>query len=110
MTLYERVGNLVAGHRRRKGLTQQKLAELCGLSPEMISRIENGHNGLRFSRIEDLANALEIDPAELFIADPVPGRDMREPLLNLTAKLARLSDADLVWADQLFDAAFRSRS
>lgn len=110
MTLYERVGKLVAAHRRRLGLTQQALADRCGLSSEMISRIENGHSGLRFSRIIDLSAALEIDPAELFIVDPVPGRDMRQPLLNLTAKLSKLSDAELAWADQLLEAALKSRS
>lgn len=109
MTLYERVGKLLAAHRRRQGLTQQRLADLSGMTPEMISRIENGHSGLRFPRIIGLANALDIDPAELFIADPVPGRDLRPALLDLTAKLSQLSDGELIWVNELLTSALKAR-
>lgn len=110
MDLKKRVGALVSAHRRRRGLTQQKLADAIGMSPDMISRIETGGTGLRFQTIEKLAEALEIDPANLFIVDPAPGRDMRRPLLDLTAKLSGLSDAELIWADRLLDAAMGPRS
>ena len=75
----------------------------------MVARIEVGKTGVRFASIERLANALEVDPAELFIADPDPSRTMRGPLLNVTARLSRLSDRELAWIDMLLDAALSPR-
>lgn len=109
MDLRKRVGNLVALHRRRRGLTQQNLADMIGMSPDMISRIETGGTGLRFPTIEKLSEALEIDPAALFIVDPVPGRDMRKPLVDITVRLSALSDSDLAWVSDLLTSALRSR-
>ncbi|MEQ1515981.1 MAG: helix-turn-helix transcriptional regulator [Usitatibacteraceae bacterium] len=109
MDLRKRVGSLVAIHRRRRGLTQQALADMIDMSPDMISRIETGGTGLRFPTIERLASALEIDPAELFIVDPVPGRDMRKPLVELTLRLSSLSDSDLAWVDELLTSALKAR-
>ena len=40
--LARRIGTRVKDHRRESGLTQKKLAEATGLSPGLISRIENG--------------------------------------------------------------------
>ena len=109
MDLRKRVGTLVGVHRRRRNLTQQQLADRIDMSPDMISRIETGGTGLRFPTIEKLAAALEIDPAELFIADPVPGRDMRRPLVDLTVRLAALSDSDLAWVGELLTSALKAR-
>lgn len=110
MDLRKRVGTLVAVHRRRRGLTQQRLADLAGMSPDMISRIETGGTGLRFPTIEKLSAVLEIDPAQLFIVDADPGRDMRGPLLDLTVRLAALSETDIVWVSELLTAALKARS
>ncbi|TGX54778.1 XRE family transcriptional regulator [Sphingomonas gei] len=109
MDLRKRVGNLVALHRRRRGLTQQALADMIEMSPDMISRIETGGTGLRFPTIEKLAEALEVDPAELFIVDPAPGRDMRRPLIELTVRLSGLSDSDLAWVSELLTSALKGR-
>jgi transcriptional regulator with XRE-family HTH domain len=107
--LKQRFGHLVAANRHRLRLTQGQLAEAADLSEDMISRIETGVTGARFPTIERLAGALGIDPGELFSADFVPGRPVRIPLRNLTAKLSRLSDRDLEWAERILDAAVASR-
>jgi transcriptional regulator with XRE-family HTH domain len=51
-------------HSRRKSL--RVIAELAGISPSYLSRIENGERALdRRSLIVALANALEVAPTEL---------------------------------------------
>lgn len=107
MDLRKRVGGLVAAHRRSRGLTQQKLSELVGMSPDMISRIETGGTGIRFSTIEKLAKALDVDPAELFTVNTIHGRDMRRLLVDLTATLSSLSDRELVWVSDLLRCALK---
>jgi transcriptional regulator with XRE-family HTH domain len=105
-----RFGRLVAAHRKRKGLTQDALAEAAELSVDMISKIEVGASGARFSVIERLAAALDIDPAELFTTEIPTGARNRKTLSEITSRLALLSEVDLVWVKGLLDAGLLPRS
>jgi transcriptional regulator with XRE-family HTH domain len=107
--LRKRFGRLVAAHRRRRGMTQQKLHEASGISVDMIARIESGATGVRFPNIEKLAGALEVDPAELFTAELPKGALHRRPLTNITSRLAKLSDQDLSWISEIIEAALKPR-
>jgi transcriptional regulator with XRE-family HTH domain len=104
-----RFGRLVAAHRRRCGLTQDALATKAELSTDMITRIEAGKTGARFPSIERLAEALQVDAAELFTSELPSGSIRSKPLLSVTARLSALSDRDLMWIDNLLDAALKSR-
>lgn len=107
--LRRRFGNLLAAHRRRQGLTQDQLSGQSGLSVDMISRMEAGATGARFNTIEKLATTLNIDPAELF-TDRVPGSALDRPkLAAISARLAKLSDDDLDWLDEVLHAVLKHR-
>ena len=108
--LRTRFGRLVAAHRRRAGLTQEELAEAAGISVDMISKLEGGGSGARFGVIERLADALDVDPAELFTTEIPSGLPNRERLIDFTSRLALLSEADLAWVAGLLDAGMLSRS
>ncbi len=60
------MGNKIKEIRKKRGITQEKLAELIGTSYKYIQRIE-GKNppDIRLTTIERLAKALKIKPAEL---------------------------------------------
>ena len=90
-------------------MTQIALSEASGLSVDMIARVEGGGSGVRFPNIQRLATALEIDPAELFTDKLPKGALRRAGLTNVTARLAVLSDGDLVWVANLIDVALKSR-
>jgi len=107
--LKKRFGRLVSAARRAKGMTRQQLSEAAQLSIEMISRIENGRSGARFETVERLASALAVDVSELFGTPSKSDVPIRPALVNVSARLARLSDKDLEWVDQLLDTALRSR-
>jgi transcriptional regulator with XRE-family HTH domain len=107
--LRTRFGTLVAAHRKRHGWTQAELAEHAELSEDMISRMESGATGARFPTIERLADALGIDPAELFTSELPEGALQRARLSDITARLAKLSDADLEWINGVIWAAMDRR-
>ena len=103
-----RFGRLVAAHRSRVGLTQDALAEKAQLSVEMIGRIESGRTGARFPTIQRLADALGIDPAQLF-SSKLESELQSAEWEELVAKLSKLDAADLRWISQLIETALQKR-
>ncbi|MDE2096696.1 MAG: helix-turn-helix transcriptional regulator [Patescibacteria group bacterium] len=51
--------------RQKCMLTEQRLADLAGMSKATISNIETGRRAARYGTIEKLAKALGVDPKEL---------------------------------------------
>src|SRR5664280_2478993 len=105
--LRKRFGELLAAHRRRRGLTQEDLAEAAELSVDMISKIEVGATGARFPSIERLATAVGVDPAELFTSNIPSGSLSQGAFGEISAKLSSLPESDLVWISALLDVALR---
>lgn len=108
--LRKRFGNLTAAHRKRCGFTQETLAERAGVSVDMISKIEVGATGVSFATINRLSEALSIDPAELFSTEVPSGALRRPALIDLSARLAELSEAELRWLNGIVEAALRPRT
>jgi transcriptional regulator with XRE-family HTH domain len=103
--LRRRFGSLVGAHRRRRGLTQEGLAQAADVSVDMVGKIEAGTSGARFPVIARLATALDVDPAEFFTTEFAGGKLRRGPLMELSTRLAALSDAQILWIDGIVDAA-----
>jgi len=55
----------LAGHRRKKGLTQRQLGELAGVAHTTVQRLESLRRGAYPQTMQKLATALEIAPEEL---------------------------------------------
>jgi transcriptional regulator with XRE-family HTH domain len=71
----------IAEIRRSRGLTQEELAARLGVTTRYVARLESGAN-LTVTTIAFVANALRIEPGELFEAPrsrerPKPGRPRR---------------------------------
>lgn len=54
-------------YRYANGLSQEKLAEKCKLSPRYLTDIERGLHCPTIPKLEIIANALNIEPYKLFI-------------------------------------------
>ena len=63
---YEKFGLNVVYYRKRKRLTQMKLAELVEIDRSHISAIELGNVGVSFDVVFRMCEVLEITPKELF--------------------------------------------
>ena len=60
------VGENIARRRKQLGMTQDELAEKLEISASAMSRIESGQASPRFSRLEELADILHYQVADLF--------------------------------------------
>lgn len=69
MDLAEQVGGRIRELRAARGLTQAALAEVIGVTPEQISRIERGTREPRFATLQRMADALGVRVADLFATE-----------------------------------------
>lgn len=66
MKLKSNIGKRIKEIRKKKGLSQEKLAELIDIEQNTLSCIETGNNFCTAETLEKIINALEVEPAELF--------------------------------------------
>jgi putative transcriptional regulator len=62
----EAFGDVVREHRVAAGLSQEALAERCGVDRKSISRMETGTFSPRLDSVFNVADALDIPVSELF--------------------------------------------
>jgi transcriptional regulator with XRE-family HTH domain len=65
MTILQKFGSRIKQFRSIKGITQEKLAELSGLSRQYIGDVERGVRNISLVNIQKIANALEIKLSKL---------------------------------------------
>ncbi|MBX3183150.1 MAG: helix-turn-helix transcriptional regulator [Polyangiaceae bacterium] len=70
------LGQRVIELRKKRGLTQQQLAERLGIDPRDLRRVESGDN-VTVRMLVRLAKALVVPIGDLFVAPKV--RDARRP-------------------------------
>ena len=56
--------------RKHRGYTQERLAEMTGMSKPFISQLERGDRGYTQDSLEMFAEALQCAPADLIMRDP----------------------------------------
>lgn len=82
MTLKQELGAKIQKLRKTKKLTQEKLAELVGIDPKNISRIENGNNYPTAENLTSIAKALNVEIYELFVFNSIPYEIMKSEIIN----------------------------
>ncbi len=60
------LGQRIRNYRTSKGLSQEKLAELCSCHPTYIGQIERGEKNATIESIEKISVALNVSLSELF--------------------------------------------
>ena len=66
MDIIKVFGTNLKHYRLKKGLSQEKLAEISGLHRTYISDIERFKRSISLKRIQSIADALEIETYKLF--------------------------------------------
>jgi transcriptional regulator with XRE-family HTH domain len=75
MELQQIFMNNMKKYRKEKGLTQERLAELCGTDPAYIGQLETGRRCPSMVYIEKIAAALKIAPYLLLYDESSPALD-----------------------------------
>lgn len=67
--------------RKRKGLTQENLAELLSIGVRSIGKIETGNSFPSTETLEKIINVFEISPVELFDFEHLQSKDSLKDLI-----------------------------
>lgn len=62
-------GKRVKYYRGLLGLSQERLAELVGISSNTVGYIERGKNSISMAKLPALCSALQVEPYQLFLND-----------------------------------------
>jgi transcriptional regulator with XRE-family HTH domain len=65
-TTKELLGARIREFRKARGLTQEQLAEMIGVEPRHISRMEGGYHAPTIERLDKLSLALNVPIKDLF--------------------------------------------
>ena len=60
------LGERIREIRKSKGFTQEQLAEMIGVEPRHISRVEGGYNSPSIERLAKISEVLEVPINEFF--------------------------------------------
>lgn len=90
--IYVRIGQRLAAVRRERGLTQEVLSARAGVSANYLARAEGGYHRPNLSKLEGIAEALEVSVASLFTEQVEPPSSRVSPIL--LAELETLSRDD----------------
>ena len=89
-------GRKIREYRKRKNYTQSQLAEMVNVDDKHISCIESGKNFPSPDLIERFANALDIEPKDLFEFYHL--QDSKDLKFEIISMLENISDEELVLA------------
>lgn len=67
------IGQRIRNYRTARGLSQEKLADLCGCHPTYIGQLERGEKNATIESIDKIATALDVSLSKLF--DKLGGQD-----------------------------------
>ena len=59
------VPELIRSFRKKRKLNQEEMADLLGISQRMYSKLENGENEIKLSRLHDIAAILQVNITDL---------------------------------------------
>lgn len=85
-TSKELLGTRIREIRKAKGLSQERLAELVGIEPRHVSRIEVGKSYPTISRLEKLSMVLGVTMRDFFDFGHLKSPDEREKDMEIIIK------------------------
>ena len=89
MEMHDTFVNNLRTIRRQTGLTQEKLAERCAVSPTFIGEMEIGKRIPSFNTIKKIADALGVKPYRLFL-EKQPEMILEEEFVNVINNVIKL--------------------
>ena len=95
MNIKKSLGEKIKRLRKKRNMTQEKLAELVDISPRNLSKIEVGDCFVKAETLERLLNALDVSSEELFANDYIKNKEELLAEIYKQIELAKDDNAKL---------------
>ncbi len=92
----KKLGELIRQRRLEIDMSQERLAELIGVTFQQVQKYEKGINRIAASRLFEISKALDISIARIFERLPTKGHRMSEETSAVDAALATAEGVQLV--------------
>jgi transcriptional regulator with XRE-family HTH domain len=89
------IGRKIRYYRQNAGLSQEKLAEMVGVSFQQIQKYENGHTTLSIIKLQQIAKALKFSVADFFEAKPVEIIQLADQEKELLKVFRKVKNAEM---------------
>ena len=89
------IGGRMRELRKRRGLTQEQLAEIVDVTFQQIQKYENGSNRLNADKLQTIAQALSVPVSAFFDDDKGDERLLSEQERKLVDGFRSLSSSDV---------------
>lgn len=87
------IGIKIKEIRKRKKISQEKLAEIVSMNHRSIVRLENNHSVPQLETLEKIAEALGVSISDFFENKPLGSRD--EIIKDINSCLSSMNDDEL---------------
>lgn len=84
------IGKRIKSIRKKKGFTQEKLAELIGVESQSLSYMETGKFSPSPDTLSKLAEILNVPPYEFYFFETLSDKEMEKSLISAIKKDKRL--------------------
>lgn len=85
-------------HRKSAGISQEKLADMLGVSRQAVSKWETGETQPEMANILAICKILNITPNELLGYDSKDSKDSKEPAAGENYDKKKRKSADIIFA------------
>lgn len=82
------LGNNIRIARKKRNMVQEKLAEMVGIEPPALSKIENGKSYPTAETLEKIIQVLDIEPQLLYLSEC--NFDLEEAYQDMLVRLEKL--------------------
>ena len=89
------MGALIRRYRQDAGLSQEKLAEMVGVSFQQIQKYESGHTTLNVIKLQEVTKALKLSVTDFFQERPVEHVSLSEEEETLLRAFRRVKNPEL---------------
>ena len=93
--IYRQVGKRIRELRKRADLTQFKLAERAGITPDYLGRIERGRGAVTLETLERIASALGVPFRQLLDLQEIASATREEILKSIQGMLRKKHPEEL---------------
>ena len=88
-------GEAVRKWRQERGFSQERLAELVGLSTSMIGMVERGEKNTTLENVQRLSDALSVETRDFFVASEEDPASHRRVLLTVAEILKEAPESEI---------------